>query len=495
MNDKEIHTMKYFIGIDVGTSSVKSLLMGENGSVLGVAQREYDISKPYSSWAEQDIESLWRATAETLRELTSKYPCEIAGIGYSGQMHGLVSLDTHNKPVRPAIIWADQRSGDSIAWINSRVPDYRDITFNSLSTGFLLASLIWVRDNEPENYEKISHVMLPKDYIRFRMTGELGTEVSDASATAAFDVAKREWAWDMLAKLNLPREIFVPCRDSSDIAGKVTRACADETGLPEGVPIVYGGGDTLVQTVGNGVTDSLISNIGTASQLLCPINSPLHDSEFRTNTFCHVANSQWLIMGANLTGGVALKWLRGILGLDSYDEMTKLALEAGPGANGVIFLPYLNGERTPWNDPKARGIFFGLGLEHGRKDLIRATMEGIIFAQRESLEIFRGMGLKFDRVVVSGGGARSQAFREIIASVLNCEVVTNKVNEQGCIGAAILSAVGTGFFANINEACKQVVKFNDAVTSPNSEISKLYDDIFINKFHKLYPNNKDLFIQ
>ena len=485
--------MKYFIGIDVGTSSVKSLLMGNDGSVLGVAQREYDISKPQASWAEQDIESLWRATCETLRELTGKFTCEIAGIGFSGQMHGLVTLDRNNNPVRPAIIWADQRSQAAIDYVSKIIPDYRDTTFNSLSTGFLLASLIWLRKHEPANYDKIAHVMLPKDYIRFRITGELATEVSDASASAAFDVRKREWAWEMLAKLSLPREIFVSVHDSCEIAGKVTRTCSEQTGLPEGVPVVYGGGDTLVQTVGNGVTDSLISNIGTASQLLCPINSPLYDPEFRTNTFCHVVPSQWLIMGANLTGGVALKWLRGILGMDSYDEMTKLALEAGPGANGVIFLPYLNGERTPWNDPKARGIFFGLGLEHGRRELIRAVMEGIIFAQRESLEIFRTMGLNFSRVVVSGGGARSQAFREIIASVLNCEIVTNKVNEQGCIGAAILSAVGTGFFANIDEACKRIVKFDDHVTSPEPEVSKRYDEIFA-KFHKLYPNNHELFV-
>ena len=477
--------MRYFIGIDLGTSSVKSLLTDENGTVISISQREYDIQKKESSWAEQDMNLLWNSTAETLQEIINKNSSlknQISGIGYSGQMHGLVALDKNYKLVRPAIIWADQRSQSAINFITEKIPDYRNTTFNSLSTGFLIASLIWLRENEPENYEKISHVMLPKDYIRFKMCGELGTEVSDASATAAFDVKNREWAWDMINKLNLDKNLFVKCHNSCEVAGS----------LPENIQIVYGGGDTLVQTIGNGVIDSMISNIGTASQLLCPVNQPLHDSEFRTNTFCHVTENQWLIMGANLTGGVALKWLRGILDINSYDEMTNLALQSEVGAKNLYFLPYLNGERTPWNDPNAKGIFFGLNLEHGRKEFIRAVMEGIIFAQRETLEIFSKMGLKFNRVVVSGGGARSEAFKNIIASVLKCEVVTNKVKEQGCIGAAILSMVGTGTYSNIREACKKIVVFDEKITSPNSEWEKIYDEKFA-KFHEIYPANKKLF--
>lgn len=487
--------MRYFIGIDLGTSSVKSLLTDENGTVISISQREYDIQKPETSWAEQDLNLLWRATAETLKEITSKNATiknKILGIGYSGQMHGLVALDKNNELVRPAIIWADQRSQSAINFISKKIPDYREITFNSLSTGFLIASLVWLRENEPENYEKISHVMLPKDYIRFRMCGELGTEVSDASATCAFDVKNRVWAWEIINALNLDKKIFVKSHNSCEIAGRVNKKCSEETGLPEGILIVYGGGDTLVQTIGNGVTDSMISNIGTASQLLCPINEPLHDKEFRTNTFCHVDENQWLIMGANLTGGVALKWLRGILEMKSYDEMTELALESEIGAKNLYFLPYLNGERTPWNDPKAKGIFFGLNLEHGRKEIIRAVMEGIIFAQRETLEIFSRMGLKFNRVVVSGGGARSEAFKKIIASVLKCEVATNKVQEQGCIGAAILSMVGTGTYGSIQEACRKIIIFDEKVTSPNKECEKIYDEKFA-KFHEIYPANKKLF--
>ncbi|MBQ7577458.1 MAG: xylulokinase [Synergistaceae bacterium] len=488
--------MRYFIGVDLGTSSVKSLLMDENGQTLGIASREYDIIKQNSSWAEQKINFLWRKTSETLSELASKFNSlknSITAMSFSGQMHGLIALDKNFTPVRNAIIWADQRSRDSINYIERTAPDYREKIFNSISTGFLAASLIWIRDNEPENYEKIKYVMLPKDYIRFKICGEIGTEISDASGTGLFDVIKHEWAYDVIAKLNLDPKIFVPCKNSSDLAGKLNKVCARLTGLPEGISIIYGGGDTLVQAIGNGARENiLISNIGTASQLLCAIHKPMHDKDFRTNTFCHVIQNQWLLMGANLTGGAALKWLKKVLGIKDYETMTNLALESEPGAKDLLFLPYLNGERTPYNDPQARAIFFGLNMNHGQKEFIRAAMEGIIFAQRETLEIFRGMGLNFSQVIVSGGGAKSAAFREIIANVLKCIVITNKISEQGCIGAAILAAVGSGTFRTIYEACDKIIKFGDSIAIPDPKKMSLYDEIFA-RFQKIYPANKNLF--
>lgn len=492
--------MGYLLGIDVGTSSVKSLLMDEDGTVAGIVQKEYDMIKPRQSWAEQEMGQLWEATAWTLRSLMAQCPQVregISGISYSGQMHGLVMLDKEGKEVRNTIIWADQRSSQAIERIYETVPreEYESVTLNALSTGFLVSSLVWVRDQEPENYERIHKVMLPKDYIRFRMCGELGTDMSDASSAVIFDTASRQWAWNLIRRIGLKESFFVPCHESSEIAGTVSKMCAQETGLPEGVPIVYGGGDTLVQALGNGMTrpGMAISNIGTASQLVTVSECPIYDKDFRTNTFCHVDGRRWLLMGANLSGGVSLKWLKNnVLNMESYDTMTELAEQSSPGSDGLFFLPYLSGERTPWNDPNARGIYFGLSLKHERADMIRAVMEGIIYAQKCSLEIFREMGLSFDRVIASGGGANSRAFRQIIADQFGCEVVTNLVKEQGCVGAAILAGVGVGIFSNCEEACSRIVRFRDEVTEPNASNHKLYEERF-RVFERLYPSNRELF--
>lgn len=492
--------MGYLLGIDIGTSSVKSLLMDEDGRVAAIAQQEYDMLKPEQSWAEQKIGQLWEAAAGTIRSLLGQCPQlkgQISGIGYSGQMHGLVMVDKEGREVRNTIIWADQRSSASIESIYRAVPreEYQKITLNALSTGFLVSSLVWVRENEPEDYEKIHKVMLPKDYIRFRMCGQMGTDVSDASSTAIFDTAGRQWSWELIRKVGLDESFFVPCHESTEVAGTVSKECSEETGLPQGIPIVYGGGDTLVQALGNGVISPgmAISNIGTASQLVTVADRPVYDEEFRTNTFCHVGPDQWLLMGANLSGGVTLKWLKNnILQMDSYDAMTDLAEQSRPGSDGLFFLPYLSGERTPWNDPDARGIYFGLSLKHDRADMIRAAMEGIIYAQKCTFKIFREMGLSFDRVVASGGGANSRVFRQILADQTDCEVVTSLVREQGCVGAAMLAGVGTGVFSDLKEACGRIVRFSDQVTVPDKENMKLYAERFV-VFEKLYPCNRELF--
>lgn len=492
--------MRYLLGIDIGTSSVKSLLMGEDGTVAGIAKMEYDIKKPQQSWAEQSMEQIWEAAASSISALMGRFPemkKNIAGISYSGQMHGLVMLDGAGREVRDTIIWADQRSGDSIERIYEAVPReiYHGVTKNALSTGFLVSSLVWVRDHEPQNYEKIKKVMLPKDYIRFRMCGQMGTDMSDASSTVVFDTAGRQWAWDLIDRIGLERSFFVPCYESWETAGTVTAKCAEKTGLPEGIPIVYGGGDTLVQALGNGMIapGTVISNIGTASQLVTVAEQPVYDRKFRTNTFCHVDQNQWLLMGANLSGGVSLKWLKNqILYMESYDAMTELAAQSEPGSSGLFFLPYLSGERTPWNDPDARGIYFGLSLKHNRADMIRAAMEGIIYAQRCSLEIFREMGLSFDRVIASGGGAASQVFLEIIADQFGCEVVTSQIQEQGCVGAAMIAGVGTGVFSDYREACERIVRFSHEITEPDRDNQRLYAEGF-RTFEALYPANRLLF--
>ena len=492
--------MQYYIGIDLGTSSVKSLLMEEGGRAVDTAQEGYDIIKQEQQYAEQDIDLLCDAALGTIRTLMEKHPETrdyIKGVGYSGQMHGLVMTGKNGKPQRNAIIWADQRSQREIQNIYSVIPkeEYNQTSLNSLSTGFLISSLMWVKEHEPDVYSKISKVMLPKDYLSYRMCGELGTDMSDASSTVIFDTKNRQWAWDFIDRLGLERELFVPCHESYEIAGEVSAECEALTGLKAGTKIVYGGGDSLMQAVGNGIISpgTLSANIGTASQLACSVGTPLYDIEYRTNTFCHVREDRWMLMGANLSGGVALKWLmKNILDMHSFDDMTALAEKAPAGSRGLLFLPYLSGERTPYNDPDAKGIYHGLTLSHTKAELIRSTMEGIIFGLKNSLEIFQDMGVEFQRILASGGGARGRLFRQIQADMFGKEIYTSLIQEQACVGAAITAAVGTGGYASYEEACSRIVRLSSDVVTPDVENQKIYEERY-QIYKELYPRNKDLF--
>lgn len=492
--------MNYYLGVDIGTSSVKSLLMDAGGRIAGISQVGYDIIKSRLSYAEQDMDEIWGAARATIADLVKRYPeeaAQIEGISYSGQMHGLVMTDAKGRLIRNAIIWADQRSQAEIQRIYEIVgkDTYRGIVRNSLSTGFLAASLMWVKEHEPKNYEQIRYVMLPKDYIRYRMTGEYGTDMSDASSGGIFDTKKREWAWELIDKLGISRRIFPQCHESCELAGTVTARCEEETGLKAGIRIAYGGGDTLMQGVGNGIITPgvLASNIGTACQLSGGLHEPLYDREYRTNTFCHVKKDLWMLMGAHLSGGIALKWLMNqILKMDSYDEMTRLAATAPAGSEGLVFLPYLSGERTPYNDPNAKGIYFGMTLKHSRAHMVRSTMEGIVFGLRTSAEILKSLGMKYHRIIASGGGARGTLFLEMQADILDCEIYTNEGSEQAGMGAAITAAVACGEFADYEEACGKLVRLKDQVVVPNRENQKYYEEQFA-VYKELYNHNRDLF--
>lgn len=492
--------MGYYMGIDLGTSSVKTMIMEESGVILGVAKKSYPIIKPGPEFAEQDMDVLWDAVRETIRELMKKHHGinrQICAVGYSGQMHGLVMLDRDGQPIRNAIIWADQRSKEEVRKIYGMIPkdEYNSITLNALTTGFLSASLMWVKENEPYNYEKISRVLLPKDYIRYKMCKELGTDMSDASSTVIFDTAGRTWAWELIDRLGFEREFFVPCHESYELAGEVTARCCEETGLVAGTKVVYGGGDSLMQAVGNGMTGPgiLSANIGTASQLACIMKKPFYDRRFRTNTFCHVREDMWMLMGANLSGGVALEWLRtNILGIPDFNKLTQLAGEAPAGSGGLLFLPYLSGERTPYQDPDAKGIYFGMTLKTDRSHLIRSTMEGIVFALKNSLEIFAEMGVEIQKITASGGGARGTLFRQIQADIFGREVYTSLAEEQACTGAAITAAVGVGAYASLEEACGRIVRFDSEPTAVNRENARIYEERY-EVFKELYPRNKELF--
>ncbi|MCQ2437079.1 MAG: xylulokinase [Clostridia bacterium] len=492
--------MNCYIGIDVGTSGVKSLLMDGTGRIVGTAYEGYDIIKPEIRMAEQDMSLLWQATVRTLRELSSRYGdrmTDLRGIGYSGQMHGMVVLDKDGNLLRNAIIWADQRSAAEIEKIYSIIgkDEYRSVALNSLSTGFMVSSLMWLKDHEPETFEKVRTVMFPKDYIRYRMCGEIGTEMTDASSGVVFDIKNRTWAWDIIDRLGFDRSIFPESREACEIAGVTTAECSRETGLPAGIPIAFGGGDTLMMNVGNGIIRPgiLAANIGTSCQLSGAFNEPVYDAQFRTNTFCHAHKNLWLMMGAHLSGGIALKWLKNnMLYMDSYDDMTALASTVPAGSDGLVFLPYLSGERTPFNDPDARGIYLGMTTMHNRAHLIRSTMEGIIYGLRMSKDIMSGLGVNCDRIIAAGGGARGRLFLQMQADNFGCPIYTNTENEQACIGAALTAAVALGDFKDYEEACNAAVHLSDAPVLPDPANRGRYDDGYA-VFTGLYERNKDFF--
>ena len=492
--------MECFVGIDLGTSSVRAVAVDENGNTLAIGQCEYDIMKPELNQAEQDMEQLWKATIQAIRQMLENgegIKEKIRGISYSGQMHGLVMLDAENKPIRNAIIWADQRTGKEIEKIYQVVSqeEFKNIYCNRLSAGFLLPSLVWIRDHEPENYEKIKKVLSPKDYIRYRMCGELGTDASDASGTGMWDMKNRTWAFDLLNQLDIPKEFLADSHESYEIAGEVTAECAKQTGLKPGIAVAYGGGDSLMMELGNGMIKRgyMASTIGTACHLTCALDEPVYDPLLRTNTWCHGGESLWSIMGAHLSGGIALKWLKNnVLEYNSFDEMTAEASTVPAGSEGVLFLPYLNGERTPHNDPDAKAVYLGLTLKHKKAHIIRSTMEGVVYSMKESYSIFQSLGISSDRIIAAGGGAKSELFRQIQADMYNCPIYTNKGKEQASIGAAMTVAVGCGVFKDYEEACASMVHLNQEITEPDPENVKRYNEEFL-RFKEIYAANKSLF--
>ena len=493
--------MKYYMGIDIGTSSAKTLLMREDGRVEGTARREYDIKRLRADFAEQDMDEIWEAVRQTIWELCCKYPLEtkqIKGIGYSGQMHGLVMVDSQGRQIRDGIIWADQRSGEQAAWVYETFGEqaFKKTTLNDLSSGFLLTSLLWVKSHEPENYEKTYRVLLPKDYIRLKMCGGFATDMSDASASLAFDTRQKVWAWEMIERLGLETTQFPECHEAYETAGTLTPECREATGLGPGIKVIYGGGDSLMQEAGNGVIREgapFICNIGTSCSLNCAVERPLFDPDFRTNTFCHIKENLWMLMGANLCGGIVLKWLKNqVFYMSSYDAMTALAEEAAPGSSGLLFLPYLSGSRCPVNDPGAKGVYAGLTLNHTRSHMIRSAMEGIIFGMRTSMDIFEGAGVHSDQIIASGGGAKGRLFLQMEADILDKEVLTIEGEEQACMGAAVTAAVGTGGFRDFQEACEAIVHIRPETVLPIRENQKLYHECYL-KYLELYSCSKPLF--
>ncbi|MEA2087495.1 MAG: xylulokinase [Candidatus Caldatribacteriota bacterium] len=494
--------MDYLLGIDIGTSGTKGVLMDREGKIYARAGREYSIDIPQPGWAEQDTEMWWEATIQVIREVIKKpevKPQQIRGIGLSGQMHGTVFLDKNLQPFRPAIIWADQRSSSQCEFIYQKIGKERlaELTGNPVATGFMCSTLLWMKENQPEMCSKIYKVILAKDYIRYRLTGNLGVEVTDASSTLLLDIKRRCWSEELLNIFDLPLKILPEeVHESQEVAGYLLAEAVRDIGLLEGTPVVYGGGDQSMQAIGNGVIRPgiLSSTIGTGGQLFITVDKFTYDPKLRIHTFCHAIPNTYHLLGAILSAGLSLKWLReNILQTpDSYRIFDGEVEKIRAGSEGIIFLPYLLGERSPYMNPQAKGVFFGLSLKHHRVHLIRAVMEGTVFALRDCLEAFEELGVKIEQVIASGGGAKSRVWRQMQADIFNKEISMTQSIEQAAMGAAILAGVGVGIYKDVEDGCKKVVKLKEEKIKPIPENVDIYHKQF-EIFKSLYQDLKQDF--
>jgi xylulokinase len=494
--------MDYLLGIDIGTSGTKGVLMDREGKIYIRAGREYSIDMPQPGWAEQDPEIWWEATIQVIREVIKKSevnPQQIRGIGLSGQMHGTVFLDKNLQPFRPAIIWADQRSSSQCEFIYQKISKEQlaELTGNPVATGFMCSTLLWMKENQPEEFNQIYKVILAKDYIRYRLTGNLGVEVTDSSSTLLLDIKRRCWSEELLDILDLPLKILPKeVHESQEVAGNLLAEAARDTGLLEGIPVVYGGGDQSMQAVGNGVIRPgiLSSTIGTGGQLFITLEKFTYDPKLRIHTFCHAIPNTYHFQGAILSAGLSLKWLReNILHTpDSYSIFDGEVEKIRAGSEDIIFLPYLLGERSPYMNPQAKGVFFGLSLKHHRAHLIKAVMEGVVFALRDCLEVFEELGVKIERVIASGGGAKSRVWRQMQADIFNKEIFITQSIEQAAMGAAILAGVGVGIYKDVEDGCRKVVKLKKEKIKPILENVDIYSKQF-EIYKSLYQNLKQDF--
>lgn len=492
--------MPYLLGIDIGTSGLKTAIITSEGVPLGTAYRGYDIHVPYKGYAEQDPETWWKAAVDAIREVhrtSGISPADISAIGLSGQMHTLVALDAKGLVIRPAILWCDQRSTPQIRELHRVMPADRvaAITLNPISPGFTIASLLWLKANEPEHFSRIATVVLPKDYIRYRMTGALATEIVDASGTMCFDAVVLQWSTELLSAVGIDPRIFPDIGRTCAIAGRLTSSAAATIGLRAGTPVAFGGGDQAMQAIGNGIIDpgTASATIGTGGQILTPTLEPLYDRRLRTNTYCNYREGSWTLIGGTLSAGLSLKWLKEkVLRAPSFDVIDEGAALTPPGCGGLVFLPYLIGERAPHMDPAARGVFFGLTLDHDGFAMARAIMEGVAFSLKDSLSIFEELGVRPKRIIASGGGARSGLWKQIQADVFNKEICTTKTIEQACTGAAIAAGVACGVYRDIGEACSRMVALDEVVVEPDPARVERYKELH-QIYRELYRNTAALF--
>lgn len=498
------------LGIDIGTSGTKTLAIDERGTILATASSEYPCAHPKPGWSEQDPDLWWAATVATVRDVLSKAelkPADVTGVGLSGQMHGSVFLDANGHVIRPALLWNDQRTAAECDEIESRAGGREALirmVGNPALTGYTAPKLLWVRKHEPENWAKVAHVLLPKDYIRYRLSGTFATEVSDASGTLMLDVANRRWSRELLGKLDIDLALLPECFESPEVSSTVSEIGSDATGLARGTPIVGGGGDQQAGAVGNGIVRPGIvsATMGTSGVVFAHTPEVGFDPLGRLQRFCHAVPGETCAFGVVLSAGGSFQWLRNELGdiemeaakarhTDPYFLLTEEAALAGPGCGGLFFLPYLTGERAPHADPYARGGWIGLTVRHGREHLIRSVLEGATFAMRDCLELVREMGTSLSEIRLSGGGARNPLWKQIQADIYGQDVCTINASEGPAFGVALLAQVGTGGFSTVAEACDATIKVVETTrvdTSAKATYERAYPI-----YRKLYRDLKDTF--
>ena len=486
------------LGIDVGTGGSRAVVINETGQIVASATVEHEpFASPQTGWAEQDPDDWCRASIAAIREVVSHdnvSPDEIAAVGLSGQMHGSVLLNERDEVVRPALIWCDQRTDKQCEQLTQQIGAEQliKLTCNPALTGFTLPKMLWVRDNEPEAWQQVRSVLLPKDYVRFRLTGDKATDVADASGTLLLNVAERKWSEEMLAATEIDVSLLPTVFESPEITGTISSSTAELTGLRAGTPVVGGAGDQAGGAVGIGIVQpgAVSATIGTSGVVFAATNSPALDPKGRVHTFCHAVPGRWHVMGVTQGAGLSMRWFRDQFGAgmgegDPYDRMTEEAAQVESGSNGLLWAPYLMGERTPHLDPHARAALVGLTASHTRAHVIRAIMEGVAFSLRDSFEIFNEMKVPVETIRLGGGGARSALWRQIQADIYGRAVATVEAEEGAAYGVAMLAGVGVRTWPSVDAACAAVVRTRDRV-EPEAKSKKTLDRQY-KTYQAMYP--------
>ena len=493
-------TEQYFLGIDTSTTSSKALLVDEDGKVIAVASSPHTLQTPKPLWSEQSPLEWWNAVLLSIRSVLEKAGIDgerIAAVGLTGQMHGLVLLDEAGYVLRPAILWNDQRTQSQCDEIHHIIgkEKFIQITGNVALTGFTAPKILWVKENEPDLYARASHVLLPKDYIRLKLTGEYAMDKADGAGTVLFDLRSRDWSEEVLAALAIPPAWMPKTFEGAEFTGCITEEAASQTGLKVGTPVAAGGGDQAAQAVGVGAVEPGIVGltVGTSGVVFATTPAALIEPEGRLHAFCHAVPGMWHFMGVMLSAAGSLQWYRDTLASDmSFDDLLKEAEAVSAGSEGLQFLPYLSGERTPHPDPLARGAFIGLTLRHSRAHMTRAVLEGVAFGLKDSFTLIQNAGLgAITQVRASGGGTKGALWRQILASVLDAELVTVNTTEGAAYGAALLAGVGAGAWSDVPSACKASVKITGS-TLPDPAQVDVYERSYA-LFRELYPQLKSSF--